>query len=85
MFVDEIGEKLALKDSKLPFVISILGESGAVISGVKTVVLTLPNEIKVRVKGGEIKVVGESLSVREMGGGDMYFAGDIKSVEIEKK
>ena len=85
MFVDEIGEKLALKDSKLPFVISILGESGGVISGVKTVVLTLSNEIKVRVKGGEIKVTGESLAVREMGGGDMYFAGDIKGVEIEKK
>lgn len=85
MFVDEIGEKLNLKDAKLPFVISVLGNVGVVVSGVKTVVLTTQNEIKVRVKSGEIRVVGESLCVKELGGGDMYFAGDVKGVEIEKK
>ena len=71
-----------MKDGNFPFAITILGRSDAILSGVKTVLLTTPNEIKVKVKNGGIRVLGESLKVLQMGGGDMYLKGDINSVEI---
>ena len=85
MFVDEIKEKIVLPDTKTPFVITVLGDSGVVISGVKTVILTALNEVKIRVKNNEIRVAGDALNVIEIGGGDMYLAGEVTSVEIKKQ
>ena len=85
MFVKEISEKLGLAGTVLPFSVSILGYESLVISGVKTVILSSPTELKVRVKDGVLKIGGEELSIVEIGSGDLYVKGGILLVEIEKK
>lgn len=84
MYVDEIKEKLKLEDGNLPFVCTLLGSGNIVVSGVKNVVLTTQNEVKIKVKKGILRVVGEGLWVVQMGGGDMFLKGDISGVEIQK-
>ena len=83
MFVDEIKEKLKLEDSNLPFTCTLLGSGCIVVSGVKNVILTTQNEIKVKVKNKVLSVVGEGLFVVQIGGGDMFLKGEIKGVEIQ--
>lgn len=85
MFVDEIAKKLKLDGSFPPFVITVLGRDKLVVSGVKNVILSTQNEVKVKAKNAVLRVVGEGLNLLEMGGGDLYLEGEIASVEIEKK
>ncbi len=84
MFVDEVQEILKIDDKNYPFTVTLLGGECAIASGVKTVILSTQNELKLKVKSGVLKIVGEDLSIRQIGGGDMYLSGEIKSVEIEK-
>ena len=84
MFVDEIREKLNIGKKKLPFVLTLAGDDNIIINGVKNVVLTTSNEIKVKVKNGEITIKGESLNIVESGGGDTFVKGEIQSVEVKK-
>lgn len=84
MFVDEIAKKLKLDGDFPPFVVTILGSGKAIVNGVKTVILSTQNEVKVKVRNAVVKVSGEGLNLLEMGGGDLYLEGEIASVEIEK-
>ena len=83
MFVDEIAKKLKLTGEVMPFCVTILGHKGAYVSGVKTVVLTEPNTVKLAVKKGVLSVVGAELKIVEIGGGDVYIEGEVESVEIK--
>ena len=83
MFVDEIAKKLKLTGEVLPFCVTILGRKGAYVSGVKTVVLTEPNTVKLAVKKGVLSVTGAELKIVEIGGGDVYIEGEVESVEIK--
>ncbi len=85
MFIDESQEILKIGNKVFPFTVTLLGGECAVVSGVKTVILSSPSEQKLKVKGGILKIVGDGLSIRQMGGGDMYLSGVIAHVEIEKK
>ena len=82
MFVEEVLAKLNLKEDA-SFVVTVIGERGGVVSGVKTVLLSVPNRIIVRVKGRDVQIDGDGLSVKQMGGGDVYIAGEIKGIEIK--
>ena len=83
MFVDEIAKKLKLTGEALPFCVTILGCKGAYVSGVKTVVLTEPNTVKLAVTKGVLSVLGSGLKIVEIGGGDVYIEGEVESVEIK--
>ena len=85
MFVDEIKSKLRLDDAAVPFVVTWLGCGNVIVNGVKTVILSMPNAIKIRVKSETLVVVGDSLEILQLGGGDVYIKGRIERIEIEKK
>ncbi len=82
MFVEEVLDKLNL-NGNTSFVVTVTGDKGGVVSGVKTVLLSAPNQIVVRVKSGDVTVDGEGLSLKQMGGGDVYIAGEIARIEIK--
>ena len=84
MFVDETQEILKIGNKVFPYTVTILGGECAIVSGVKTVILSTQTEIKLKVKGGVLKIGGEELSIRQIGGEDMYLSGEINIVEIEK-
>lgn len=82
MFVEEVLDKLNL-NGNTSFVVTVTGDKGGVVSGVKTVLLSAPNQIVVRVKSGDVTIDGEGLSLKQMGGGDAYIAGEIARIEIK--
>ena len=81
----EIKSKLGIVDSAMPFVITVLGRGNVVVSGVKTVLLSTPSEIKLRVKSGVISVAGDALEILQIGGGEVYVKGECEKVEISQK
>ena len=83
MFVDEIAKKLKLTGEILPFCVTILGRKGVYVSGVKNVVLTEPNAVKLAVSKGVLEVLGKDLKFVEIGGGDVYIEGEVISAEIK--
>ncbi|MBQ9276626.1 MAG: YabP/YqfC family sporulation protein [Clostridia bacterium] len=85
MFIDETQEILKIGNKVFPYTLTLLGGECAVVSGVKTIILSSQTEIKLRVKGGILRIAGNGLSIRQMGGADMYLSGEVESVEVEKK
>ncbi len=82
MFKDEIKSKLNLSSKILPYTISLLGENGVYVGGVKKVLATSRDEVVLK-SSKNIKIVGEYLHIVEIGGGDLYIKGFVRGVEIE--
>ncbi len=82
MFIEEIKNKLDFSTKLLPYAVSVIGEDGAFVSGVKKVLSTSNEQIVFRASR-MVKVVGVGLSIVEIGGGDVFLKGVVTRVEIE--
>ena len=82
MFFDELKLKLGLEDV-VHFSVTILGRNAVVIEGVKNVVFSNENQLKVRVKKCVVSVSGERLKIKEIGDGNILISGVIDGVQYE--
>ena len=82
MFFDELKLKLNLEDV-VHFSVTILGRNAVVIEGVKNVVFSNENQLKVRVKKCVVSVSGERLKIKEIGDGNILISGVINGVQYE--
>lgn len=83
MFMDEIKEKLKLDDVLCPYSVTVLGNYAVAVDGVKNVVLSASTEVRIRVKGGIISILGNELNVTEIGADGVYVRGKINSLVFE--
>ena len=83
MFVDEIQKKLKIVDDILPFTLTFIGDNSLIACGVKSVILSSEENIKLKLKHKIIDIVGKELNISEIGGGDVYVKGIIGGVNFE--
>lgn len=83
MFVEEIQKKLKIVDDVLPFTMTFIGENALVACGVKSVMLTSEDIIRLKLKHKVVEINGRELSISEIGGGDVYVKGIIGGVSFE--
>ena len=83
MFFDDVVSKLRADSATAPFVVTVLGDAGAGISGVKRVIFFSRDEVRLAVGKGALCVRGEELDIAEMGGGDVLVRGKVKGVDID--
>ena len=83
MFKEELKQKLNIKNELLPFTLTMLSRSKMMISGVKSVMLSNEEQLKFRLTSGTVTVIGEGLSIVEIGGGDAYIKGLVSGVQFE--
>lgn len=84
VFKDEIKKKFDIIDNAFPFTLTMLSRSRLIISGVRGIVKLNDNELCFRLKGGRVTVTGSSLSIKEMGGGDVYVIGNVGGISFEE-
>lgn len=82
MFIDEVVAKLKIEDVACAYSLCFFGSSRVYLQGIKSLLVSSPTEMKMRVKNGVIRVWGEGLELLEIGGGDVYVKGGIKGVEF---
>lgn len=85
MFKDEVAKKLAIKDEIIPFALNMLGRGKIVVSGVKRIISASDSLIVLKIGGENVRLIGENLSIVEIGGGDLYAVGKIKEISFEKE
>ncbi|MEG2274683.1 MAG: YabP/YqfC family sporulation protein [Clostridia bacterium] len=71
-----------LENKLFPYAITVLGNDTLYLSGAKTVLLTTPNAIKVRLVSTIVEFLGTELSIVEIGGGDIYIKGRVTNVNF---
>lgn len=83
VFKKELKNKLNIKDEIFPFALTMLSRSKLVVCGVKGVSKVDATELVFRLHSGTLKVSGEELKIKEIGGGEVYVFGNIKGVQFE--
>ncbi len=82
MFKDELKRKLKVGQELLPFALTMLARDKLAVSGVKNVMLSTGEEVRLKIAGGALSVAGEGLRILEIGGSDIYVKGDIRRLEF---
>ncbi len=83
MFKDEIKRKLDIKNEIFPFTLTMLSRSKVIISGVKSVLSSSAEALKLRLNAGVVTLYGENLQIVEIGGGDAYVKGLVGGMSFE--
>lgn len=83
MFKDEIKRKLNIKEAVLPFTLTLAGRDKVIINGVKTVLLSTPIRVRLRLGEGIAELRGDNLSIVEIGGDDVYVKGGVNEIVFE--
>ncbi len=83
MFFDDVISKLRADSAAAPFVVTVLGDAGAGISGVKRVIFFSRDEVRLAAGKSVLCVRGDELDIAEMGGGDVLVRGKVKGVDID--
>lgn len=83
MFYDEILEKFRIEDAFAPFTVAMFGNTEVVAGGVKAVLFSSAEEVKVRFSKKCAIFRGKDLRIVEIGGGDVLVRGEISEVEFE--
>lgn len=83
MFKDEVKGKLNIKSELLPFCLTMIGRDKTVVSGVKSVLTSSAESLRLRLLGEVIVIEGEGLCIAEIGGGDVYVKGKVGGVSFE--
>lgn len=77
--------KFSIKDEMFPFALNMLGRGKAVVSGVKRIISANEELIVLKISGGSMRLSGENLLIKEIGGEDLYAVGKIKEICFEKE
>ena len=80
MFVDELKVKL---EDLCQFTLSVFDNKFALIEGVKNLVFSSEEQVKVRVKKMMIILDGKGLKIKEVGDGNVLVSGEILGVKYE--
>ncbi len=83
MFKNEIKRKLGIKNEILPFCLNMITRNKMIVSGIKSVLSSTQTQMRLRLNGEVLCVLGDDLQIVEIGGGDVYIKGSIKGVEFE--
>lgn len=82
MFVDELKLKLNIEDL-CSFSVTVLDNKYVAFEGVKNVVYSSDESVKMRVKKHLISVSGKGLKIVEIGNGNALISGEIVGVQYE--
>ncbi len=82
MFVDELKLKLNMEDL-CQYALSVFDNKYALIEGVKNLVFSSEEQVKVRVKKMMIILEGKELKIKEVGDGNVLVSGEILGVKYE--
>ncbi len=83
MFTDELFAKLKIDDAFAPFTVTMAGDCAVAVSGVKSVLFSSYEEIKIRLSKRTVVLFGTELRIVEIGGGDVLVRGKIGGVRFE--
>ena len=64
-----------MDDAFVPYTVTLFGDGGVALSGIKGVVFSSDTEVRVR--------LGEELIIAQIGGGDIFVRGAVKGVEFD--
>lgn len=84
MFSDDIKNKFKLI-GEVDFAVTMLSRSKIAVSGVKRILHTGQENIRLKLKNEELFIDGNNLQILEIGGGDVCVEGEIKGVGFEEK
>ncbi len=76
-FIEEIKNMLGIEEDF--FKVLLIGEGAMYVEGVKSVVKFSSEEIILRLKKGEIKILGKEMFIKKYCGGDLAICGKIIS------
>ena len=82
MFVDEVKLKLKIEDI-CSYVITVLDNKYVSCEGVKNVVYSSEEKVKLRVKNRLVIIDGKALKIVEIGDGNALVSGEIVGVQYE--
>ena len=82
MFVDELKLKLKIEDI-CTYSVSVFDNRYVACEGVKNVVYSSEEKVKLRVKKHTVSVEGTGLKIVEIGDGNALISGEIKMVSYE--
>lgn len=83
MFLKEALEKLKIDDAFVPYTVTLFGDGGVALSGIKGIVFASDAEVRVRLGRRTLTVRGEELNIAQIGGGDIFVRGAVKGVEFD--
>ena len=85
-FLKEIGEVagVPLEVVGASFKVCMLGENIVHVSNFSKILVYLENEVSFRVKGGVLKVVGESLCIAQLSPKEIVLKGKVSTILFEK-
>lgn len=83
MFLKEALGKLKMDDAFVPYTVTLFGDGGVALSGIKGVVFSSDTEVRVRLGRRTLTVRGEELIIAQIGGGDIFVRGAVKGVEFD--
>jgi len=83
-FLEEIKEKFKnnLDISALNYKIYILGNTGALIFGIKDISLMSDNKIILNLKKQKLEINGTNLHIKSYGKGEIFLGGKINKAEL---
>ena len=82
MFVDEVKLKLKIEDI-CSYVVTVLDNKYVSCEGVKNVVYSSEEKVKLRVKNRLVIIDGNALKIVEIGDGNALVSGEIVGVQYE--
>lgn len=82
MFVDELKLKLKIEDI-CAFSVSVFDNKYVSCEGVKNVVFSSDEQVKLRVKNHVVVIDGKGLKIVEIGDGNTLISGEIVGVQYE--
>ena len=82
MFGDELKSKLKIEDV-CSFVVTVLDNKYVSCEGVKNVVYSSDERVKLRVKKQLVTIDGKGLKIVEIGDGNALISGEIVGVQYE--
>lgn len=83
MFKDEIKQKLNIKGELMPFCMTMICRNKMMVSGIKSVISSSQTHMRLRLNGEILNISGDDMQIVQIGGGDVYIKGEIRSVEFE--
>lgn len=82
VFIEDALSFLGLGKEITPYLyrVTLFGTSGGLIEGVERIVFYSPQELQLKLKKGELKIVGEGLKIKKYGDGEVALVGKITGV-----
>ena len=82
VFIEDALSFLGLGKEITPYPhrLTLFGRSGAIVEGAQSIVFYSQDEVRISLKKGQVKIVGEGLKIKKYGDGEVALVGKIAGV-----